>query len=1554
MRKRVSVLSIALLWIAASAMAQQHPNVERGLMPDKSYQVGDVDAVNLFNGAVNIALPIGQKYSAGGNLSYQFSLSNASNSWEVADKQELSYYNNEPIAIHYQYTIPERGQNAGFGWLFTFGAIGYYSRDGGLSYLSPDGGRHRFYDTLHINSPSEASSGVRYTRDGTYLRLIDLGTTFELDFPDGDKHIFEKVGTAPLIGGRLKTMSDAFGNTVTINYGTRSGDFAGSAKWTVTDSTGREHYVYFRPSPEYMDSESSVSEPNQVVDYFDLAAFNGTRAEYHLEYLTDGTPGAPSVLLPRRCTYREPPEVELNQPVRVPVLGAVQLPIGRYEMQYDLATGAACSSMSVGDVGTASGNLTRLKLPTGAAIEYRYGVYTYPGSTAIVPDPVDGPLYTIYYTFVPGVKGRIVRDRNGQTILSETEYVPEQVSYFSQRRIVRRKSAGVVLSEERNYFMTRDSADYGLPYTRDGMPANGPFLSTEIVTPGATRSTYVIYDADDGLSGGMDRTDVNRRPRYQKTLYEDGKFADATYTDFDGYGHYRSSAFSDNIEGSTVNRSSYTNFTPLITSQKWLLTTFDVQRSTENSVTSSSRACFDPANGFLTGRRTYAAFGDSPSRQAGDLLTILHPDGHGNVDLEQFLGGDTEQAPDGTAGTPAPVNSDCLTSSATDTFRIGHLYSNGMPSTTFAVNANGQPMSFFVFDVDVDLNTGLPRSKRDASTPNSGGDSAGDGLKTDFTYDALGRLTLETPQGTNRGARRRFVYAADLSTIEVFEENASNTQLRKRTLTLDGMGRITRETRSMPNGLSAFREWQFDGLGRMTTVSSWGNGSAPVTRFQYDVFGRPTLQTNPDGTTVTLTYSGVSSSTTTAKVHTAADTESSATTTYTYDGQGRIRTVTEPNGIVTRYTYDIGGHLSQVCADVASNCAQNRGFTYDNRGFLIAEQTPELGVSGNGTASYRYDARGNMIRRTIGDVEGDFDVWMRYDRAGRIENVYEAKTTGGVHRNLTNMQYGTSNIAPDYRNGRLTKSTSYNWFSNDNFAWQIVEAYAYEGRDGRLSKQSTNDFECNGTPATCNPLGVGQVKRSFEISASYDELGATITTDQPKCLHTGCVGSIPDRTVTNTYDNGFLQSVTWTGAANPSTMTYHLSGIPSSVAHGNQVTDYTVLDSTNRLYAIATLNAVDAASCTAPSFQSQPQSTTVPSSNTSVTLSASAVGDSGLQVTYQWYTGVTGDHNSPINGATSGQLNVSPSGTTQYWIEARTSASGACPARTTASQTATVTVCTQPSITTHPQGANITRSQSATLQVIANGGATLTYRWFTVAGQTATEIQGANASTLQVTPQSTTSYRVVVSNGCGSDVTSNTVAVNVADPPTVPAAVAVTTNGTQNNVSWSASLSSVGILRYEVRRYDLATPFSVNGSGSLIFIDGPAGLTIGTGYRYQVRAVDSNGAASDWSAPDYTVTLAFDDPSMQALVTPIRGTSISQLRQAVDGLRACLGLTRVWSSYAAVTGPIHAVYVTELRDRLNEARAAMDLPPLQYTNPIVAVSGFPRAIDIQELRLGVN
>jgi hypothetical protein len=86
----------------------------------------------------------------------------------------------------------------------------------------------------------------------------------------------------------------------------------------------------------------------------------------------------------------------------------------------------------------------------------------------------------------------------------------------------------------------------------------------------------------------------------------------------------------------------------------------------------------------------------------------------------------------------------------------------------------------------------------------------------------------------------------------------------------------------------------------------------------------------------------------------------------------------------------------------------------------------------------------------------------------------------------------------------------------------------------------------------------------------------------------------------------------------------------------------------------------------------------------------------------------------------------------------------------TDTKTVTIVSCIAPAITTQPQSVAVPAGTGVTLSVGATG-TSLTFQWFIGAsGVTTTPVGGGNAASVNVTPATTTTYWVRVSNSCGT------------------------------------------------------------------------------------------------------------------------------------------------------------------------------------------------------------
>jgi len=950
----LSALGLALA--APAAQAQQHPNRGRGLDPEGTYQLGDLDHVNLFNGAPVLRIPISQSYPLGGSLSYALTLTYSGNVWDLEERLASD-------GQLYTQALPNRRSNAGLGWLLSLGRIilpgdPTNHTDGRYVYESPDGSDHVLYDNLHNGETPEAN--VFYSRDGTYLRYKVTSETGTLEFPDGQIHTFD-------IQGRLTQIRDRFDNYLNISY-----PVAGT--WQLTDQHGRNHFVYFTPLAYDTWTQNILS---QVV----VTAFNGTTATWDF--------GVSYPAMSRHCdTDPQTPDT-----VSVPLLTSISLPDGSsYSIattDYDRGDGVACNN--------ASGQLRGITLPTLGRLEWDYTTWVYPTSSGSCTD---------FFARSNGISRRRLRNASG-VIEGEWTYtptldVPDGCTNVNSREL--KVSVNDPLGHGRDHFFSVSLIDtgawrageYGMPLTHHVTDASGTrFLSNRIGGGGSplVRSEFVRYefDAAAGTTPPYNLYDGNRRVESSRTVFDDdaGRFADTDFSNFDGLGHYRQTDTNGNFEAGNV-RSALTNFNPtrgtfpgtfvmLGSSEPWVLGTFSEQTATEAGVTSKSEFCFDSATGFLDRVRTLKT---GTTRGPNDLLAVFTRDTSGNRIRERYFGGDTQSL---------DTSGDCAFALPADQYAIEHTYQFGTLKTSEYLDAAGTPLSFKSVDQDIDLNTGLVRASRDTAA-----------IQTDFEYDAMGRMRHSRPVSPHDGWTE-FVYTRATLPTSLARTNTYRrangcggggcATLAQSETRYDSFGRLSEERTLMSSGSWSARVTTYNGQGWISTVSELGSPGSVTQYLNYDPFGRPGIIRPPDGSAhdVTFAYFGSREVRRTVKVGTSQGVggqivESPATTTEIYDRQGRLYRVTQSGTLlVTTHGYDVGNRLKSVSQTDGTN-TQTRLFSYDNRGFLSSEQLPEKGVSGNGTVTYfNYDARGHTGRK----VDGPNDLRFSYDRAERVIQVRE-------------------------------------------------------------------------------------------------------------------------------------------------------------------------------------------------------------------------------------------------------------------------------------------------------------------------------------------------------------------------------------------------------------------------------------------------------------------------------------------------------------------------------------------------------------------------------------
>jgi len=186
-------------------------------------------------------------------------------------------------------------------------------------------------------------------------------------------------------------------------------------------------------------------------------------------------------------------------------------------------------------------------------------------------------------------------------------------------------------------------------------------------------------------------------------------------------------------------------------------------------------------------------------------------------------------------------------------------------------------------------------------------------------------------------------------------------------------------------------------------------------------------------------------------------------------------------------------------------------------------------------------------------------------------------------------------------------------------------------------------------------------------------------------------------------------------------------------------------------------------------------------------------------------------------------------------------------------------------------------------------------------------------------------------------------------PPTNVAAIAA--SATSVTITWNGTVAST----YEVLRVAAGNVLSTIGSsdsGSLTDMT----ASPNTAYLYKVRRILPS--VSDYSSPDLATTVIFADARLTSNETAVKTAHITDLRTAVDAVRALAGLgagAYTDPTIGAGITPIKASHVGGLRKPLDDAVKTLNLPEVIYTTPVpLAGTTTISAAHINDLRQGVK
>jgi len=289
--------------------------------------------------------------------------------------------------------------------------------------------------------------------------------------------------------------------------------------------------------------------------------------------------------------------------------------------------------------------------------------------------------------------------------------------------------------------------------------------------------------------------------------------------------------------------------------------------------------------------------------------------------------------------------------------------------------------------------------------------TAGDGVKTTYTYDALSRLST--------------VAAPGLSTITYgYDELSHRKQM------IDGTGTST---------------YTYDGLGRLKTANQ-PNGNLV---YDYDLDSNRTLLTYPTVGSVTYAFSPA------GRLSTVTDWASRASS-YTYFASGLTHTVTLPSalgGLTTTYQYDNAQRLTSLLNATGAGTITSDTYTLDNEGnrTAIDELMPPVVF---GSAKVNTDA-GTAVQDhpaiAVGNEQpnpASYLIWDDQRDGATNSNIYFAK------RDAVTGAWTTPQVKVNTDTGTRVQVNPAISLDSSNNAYAVWE----DSRDGANNKIDTNIY----------------------------------------------------------------------------------------------------------------------------------------------------------------------------------------------------------------------------------------------------------------------------------------------------------------------------------------------------------------------------------------------------------------------------------------------------------------------------------------------------------------
>ena len=197
------------------------------------------------------------------------------------------------------------------------------------------------------------------------------------------------------------------------------------------------------------------------------------------------------------------------------------------------------------------------------------------------------------------------------------------------------------------------------------------------------------------------------------------------------------------------------------------------------------------------------------------------------------------------------------------------------------------------------------------------------------------------------------------------------------------------------------------------------------------------------------------------------------------------------------------------------------------------------------------------------------------------------------------------------------------------------------------------------------------------------------------------------------------------------------------------------------------------------------------------------------------------------------------------------------------------------------------------------------------------------------------------------------IATEEPNPLVAPATlVANTFSSSRIDLTWAAAPNAH---HYQVERApNLGATFSVVNSNVTTTTYSDTTVTSINAYLYRVRSADAVGNLSPPSTIDVSTAISFTDDPLSVDTTIIKAQHVTELRQAVNAVRAAANLTAAtWTDSSLTNVTIKAVHIQELRTNLDQALTALGLSTSAYTDASLAGVAIKK-VHVDEIRQRVK